>query len=488
MDLPVTTSTSSLLGSRYGKLLLTLLCAVAFLDFVDASIVNLALPDIRDDLDFTVQGLQWVPSAYLLTYGGFMLLGGRLADVLGRRRVLVSGTVLIGVSSLVGGLANDSGVLIGARLFQGLGAALMLPAALSLLTTSFEEGSDRNTALGVWGGVGGLASAVGVFLGGVLTEGPGWRWVFFVNPVACALVLPAVFVLIPRDRRPERRASFDVLGGLLVTGGMLLLVYALVQAPLRGWGDVRTVGLLAGAAVLLAAFVVNERRHHDPLLPLSILRIRGLAAANVTGLIAFAGMIAMFFFLTLYMQTVLGYSPIRTGAAYLPLCFGVGIAAGIASQLIARVGTRPIIVTGALVGSAGLYLLSRIPVDGSYVADLLPGLMVVSVGLGAVFVGVTTAANAGVPADRAGLAASLLNSSQQVGSALGLAIFSAVATSRTGDLLAAQASLASALTSGFQRALLTGSAFLLVAAVVALRTFNAHSDAPALADHDLDHR
>jgi EmrB/QacA subfamily drug resistance transporter len=481
------TSVHSSLSTRHGRLLLILLCAVAFLDFVDASIVNLALPDIRADLDFSVQGLQWVPSAYLLTYGGFMLLGGRLADLLGRRRVLVLGTVLIGVSSLVGGLATDSGVLVGARLAQGLGAALMLPAALSLLTTNFREGSDRNTALGVWGGVGGLASAVGVFLGGALTEGPGWRWVFFVNPVACALVLPAVFALIPRDRRPERQTSFDVLGGLMVTGGMLLLVYALVKAPLQGWGDARTIGLLVAAAVLLTAFVINEKRHHDPLLPLSILRVRGLAAANITGLIAFAGMIAMFFFLTLYMQTVLGYSPIQTGAAYLPLCFGVGIAAGLASQLVGRVGTRPIIVTGALVGSAGLYLLSRIPVDGSYVADLLPGLMVVSVGLGAVFVGVTTAANAGVRSDRAGLAASLLNACQQVGSALGLAIFSAVATSRTDDLLAARTSVPSALTSGFQRALLTGSVFLLAAAVVALRTFNAHSDASAIADHELDH-
>jgi EmrB/QacA subfamily drug resistance transporter len=466
----------SFLATRRGKLTLILLCAVAFLDFVDASIVNVALPNIRRDLHFSTQGLQWVPSGYLLTYGGFMLLGGRVADLLGRRRVLVAGTSLIGISSLVGGFAGSSGVLIGARLTQGLGAALMLPAALSILTTMFKEGTDRHTALGVWGGVGGLASAAGVFLGGVLTEGPGWRWVFFVNPVAAALVLPGVFRLIPGDRRRARLANFDIVGSILVTGGMLLLVFALVKAPDQGWGSGRTMGELAGAVVLLAAFLINEQRNRNPLLPLSIFRVKGLGAADVSGLIAFAGLIAMFFFLTLYMQNVLGYSPIETGAAYLPLCFGVGIAAGVSSQLLARVGTRPVIVVGALLASGGLYLLSRIPVDGAYLTDLFPGLMIVSIGLGAVFVGVTTAANAGVPADRAGLAAALLNASQQVGAALGLAIFSAIATSRTNHLLAGHTPMPGALTSGFHRALLAGSVFLLATALIALRTSNAHGE------------
>ncbi|WP_198287213.1 MFS transporter [Frankia sp. QA3] len=467
-----------LLATRRGQGLLALLCAVAFLDFVDASIVNVALPDIRRDLDFSAQGLQWVPSGYLLTYGGFMMLGGRVADLLGRRRVLLAGTVLIGLSSLVGGLAGDAGVLVAARLAQGLGAALMLPAALSILTTTFREGSDRHRALGVWGGVGGLASAVGVFLGGVLAEGPGWRWVFFVNPIAAALVIPAVIKLIPGDRRRARLADFDAVGGVLVTGGMLLLVFALVEAPDRGWGSGRTIGEIAGAGVLLTAFLINERMVRRPLLPLSIFRLRGLGAADVTGLTAFAGLIAMFFFLTLYLQNVLGYSPIRTGAAYLPLCAGVGIAAGICSQLLARVGTRPVIVVGALLAAGGLYYLSRIPVDGSYLTDLLPGLMIVSFGLGSVFVGVTTAANAGVPADQAGLAAALLNSSQQVGAALGLAIFSAIATARTDHLLAEHATPPAALTAGFQRALLTGCIFLLAAAVIGLRTANAHGEPP----------
>src|SRR5436309_13112927 len=254
------TSQTSFLATRRGKLTLALLAAVAFLDFVDASIVNIALPSIRRDLGFSEQGLQWVPSGYLLTYGGFMLLGGRAADLIGRRRSLVAGTVLIGVSSLIGGFAGSEGVLIGARLAQGLGAAMTLPAALSILTTTFEEGSDRNTALGVWGGVAGLASAVGVLLGGVLTEGPGWRWVMFVTPVACVLVLVPIFWLISGDRRRAQLANFDLRGAVLATGGMLLLVYALVKAPDVGWGSARTVVELIGALGLLAAFVINEQR------------------------------------------------------------------------------------------------------------------------------------------------------------------------------------------------------------------------------------
>src|SRR5205807_9257472 len=266
----------SFLATRRGKLTLALLAAVAFIDFVDASIVNVALPSIRRALDFSVQDLQWVPSAYLLTYGGFMLLGGRAADLLGRRRVLVAGIVVIGISSLIGGFAGSEGVLIGARLAQGLGAALTLPAALSILTTTFKEGSDRNTALGIWGGVGGLASAVGVLLGGLLTEGPGWRWVMFVNPIACVLVLGGVYRLIGADRARARVQNFDFLGAILATGGMLLLVYTLVKAPTVGWGTARTTGQLAGALVLLTGFVINERRTKNPLAPMSIFRINGL--------------------------------------------------------------------------------------------------------------------------------------------------------------------------------------------------------------------
>jgi EmrB/QacA subfamily drug resistance transporter len=471
------TGQPSFLATRRGKLTLALLCAVAFLDFIDASIVNIALPSIRHDLHFSVQGLQWVLSGYLLTYGGFMLLGGRAGDLLGRRRVLVAGTVLFGASSLTGGFAGSAGVLVGARLAQGLGAAMMLPAALSLLTTLFKEGSDRTKALGVWGGVAGLASAAGVFLGGVLTEGPGWRWVMFVNPPIALLLLGAIFWLITGERRRAPLANFDVLGAVLVTGGMLLLVYALVKAPDQGWSTGRTIGELAGAFALLAAFVVNELRTKNPLVPLSIFRVKGLAAADVTQLVALAGLLAMFFFLTLYMQNVLGYSPIQTGASYLPLTAGVAVSAGISSKLITRIGTRPVIVTGALIVAGGLYYLSRIPVHGSYLIDLFPGLMIVSFGLGAAFVAITVAANAGVPADKAGLAAALLNASQQVGGALGIAVLTAIATARTGHLLATGTPMPSALTAGFHRALLVGSIFVFATAIIALRTSNTRGEA-----------
>jgi EmrB/QacA subfamily drug resistance transporter len=474
---PLAAARPRVLATRRGKLVLALLCAVAFLDFIDATIVNVALPSIRRDLGVSLSTLVWVPSGYLLTYGGFMLLGGRAADLLGRRRILVTGTVVFALASLSGGLAGSEGVLIAARLAQGVGAAMMLPAALSLLTTTFSEGPDRNTALGAWGAVAGLASAIGALAGGALAEGPGWRWVLWVNLPVCALVLAATFRLVAGDRRRARRAEFDARGAVLATAGMLLLTYALVKAPDVGWGAARTLAELGGALALLAAFVVNERLARHPLLPLSIFRLRGLAAADVTQLVGVAGFIAMFFFVTLYMQTILDWSPLRTGVAYLPVCGGVIVTSGVTSQLIPRLGTRPVIVAGALVAAAGVFLLSGVPVDGSYAADLLPGLIVMSLGLGAVFVGVTTAANAGVPPSWAGLAAALLNASQQVGGALGLAVLSAIATSHTAHVLAAHTPPAEALTAGFQRALLVAGFVLVAAALVGLRATNTRGEA-----------
>jgi len=320
-----------------------------------------------------VQGLQWVPSAYLLTYGGFMLLGGHAADLLGRRRILVAGTLVIGVSSLVGGFAGSAGVLVGARLVQGLGAAMMLPAALSILTTTFKEGKDRHTAVGAWGAIGGLSAAAGVLLGGLLTAGPGWRWVMFVNPLACVLVLGGIFRLISGERRRARLHNFDLRGAVLATGGMLLLVYALVTAPTVGWGNAGTIGELAGALALLAAFVVNELRHRNPLAPLSIFRINGLGFSDLTQLTTFAGFLAIFFFLTLYMQNVLGYSPIQTGVAYLPLTFATVIAAGISSQLLSRIGTRPVIVAGSLLAAGGVYCSRGSPSTGPTSPTCSPG-------------------------------------------------------------------------------------------------------------------
>ncbi|MEC3957789.1 MFS transporter [Nocardia sp. CDC153] len=470
---------SSVLSTMRGKLILALLCSIGFLDFMDAVIVNVALPSIQHHLDFSEQGLQWVATGYLLTYGGFMLLGGRAADLTGRRRVLLIGVVVFALASLVGGFATTAPLLVGARLVQGAGAALMMPAALSLVTTTFEEGPDRHRALGVWGGMIGLASAAGVLLGGVLTDAFGWRSVLLINPIICVLLLVPIFRLLPDDRHRAPGASFDAPGAVLGTGGMLLLVYGVVEAPHAGWGSVSTIFRLAGAALLLIGFVVNEYRHPNPLMPLSIFRIRGLAAADATQLIAIAGFMSMFFFLSLYMQNVLGYSPLKTGVVYLPVTFGIGIGAGTATKLIPLVGTRPLIVGGSVVASIGVFLLSGLPVDGEYVSDLLPGMMVMSVGLGFVMVSVTNAANAGVPADKAGLAASLLNSSQQLGGALGLAVLTTVATSRTTHLLSVGTPPPDALASGFDRALLASGIAILVAAVIGLGTYNTRSnDAP----------
>ena len=468
-----------LLRSRIGVITLVLLCAVQFLDIADSAIVNVALPSIQHSLGFSQQGLQWVASGYILTYGGFLLLGGRLADVLGRRRMLLAGLAVFALASLTAGLAEQAGVLVAARLIQGIGAAFMAPAALSELTTSFRQGGDRNAALGVWGAISGMAAAAGVFLGGVLSSGPGWRWVFFVNPPICVLVA-AGSLLILTSRRTARSegAAFDALGAVLVTAGMLILVYSLVRAPIVGWASSQTISTLAGSGILIAAFIINEIRSRNPLVPFVILRIKGLVAADLTQLIAFCGFFSMFFYATLYMQEVLGYSPLKAGVAYLPITAGFAVAGGIASQLVTRVGTRPVVVTGCLIAAAGIYWVSRVPLHGSYLGDLLPGFVVMSLGAGSVFVSVTAAANAGVSGDKAGLAAGLLNSSQQVGSALGLAILSAVAISRTTALITSGASPVIASDAGYHLALLTGSILMAAAAVIAMRIGNTRQAAP----------
>ncbi len=473
------TGSRLVLRSRLGAITLVLLCAVQFLDIADTAIVNVALPSIQHSLDFPQQNLQWVASGYILTYGGFLLLGGRLGDLLGRRRVLLTGLAVFAASSLTAGLASSAGLLVAARLVQGIGAALMAPAALSELTTSFREGKDRNSALGVWGAISGMAAAAGVFLGGVISQGPGWRWVFFVNPPICVLVTAGALALLARDRaRGADAMAFDSQGAVLVTGGMLLLVYSLVRAPVAGWGSLQTVLTLLGSAMLLAAFAANEARSPHPLVPVAILRVKGLVAADITQLIAFTGFFSMFFYATLYMQETLHYSPLKAGAAYLPITAGFAVAGGLASQLVTRVGTRPVVVAGCLIAGAGIYYVSRVPLHGSYVSDLLPGFLVLSLGAGSVFVSVTAAANAGVPSDKAGLAAGLLNSSQQIGSALGLAILSAIAITRTSHLAAAHLSPAVAADAGYHQALLAGSILMAGAAVLALRIGNTRQAAP----------
>jgi EmrB/QacA subfamily drug resistance transporter len=471
----------SFLSTRRGRLVLGLLCAAGFLDFVDTTIVNVALPSIRHQLGFSVQSLQWIVSGYLLTYGGLLLLGGRAADLIGRRRLLLAGTTLFGTSSLAGGLATSAGMLVGVRFVQGIGAAMMTPAALSILTTTFTEERDRVKAIGMWSGTIPLASAVGVLLGGLLSQGPGWRWVFFVNVPLTAIVIVGALRILERDNKKVALANFDAVGAVLSTAGMLLLVYALVNAPEAGWGSARTIAELVSAGLLLTSFVVNEQRSHNPVVPLSIFRIPGIAAADATQVIAQAGFYSLFFFVTLYMQNVLHLTPIEAGAAYLPVTAAVGMSAGIATNLVARIGARPIIMAGTLLGAGGVYWLAHIPVHGSYGANILSGLVVMALGLGGVFVGVQTAANAGVPAHQAGLAAALITASSTLGGALGLAIFCALATNRTTHQLAAHASQAAALASGFRVALTACSVFLVAAAIIASRV---RSSAPVAAAPD----
>jgi EmrB/QacA subfamily drug resistance transporter len=487
----MTTSTTppqgSFLATGRGKLTLALLCAVTFLDVMDGAIVNVALPTIRTHLGFSVQNLQWVVSGYLITYGGFLLLGGRAGDLLGRRRLLIAGTALFAASSLACGLADNQGLLVGARLAQGFGAAMMSPAALSILTTTFQD-SDRHKALGVWAGISGMASAVGLLFGGVLTHDFGWRWVFFVSLPICALVLFAAFRILKPDTGRSVPGGFDAFGAVLVTASMLLLVFTLVKAPEQGWGASGTIGGLAASAVMMAAFAVNERRRAHPLVPMSIFRIKGLAAADATQVIAWAGFYSMFFFVTLYMQNVLGFSQLQAGLSYLPVSVGIGFGSTVATKIFVRTGTRPIIVSGALLAAGGILWLSRIPVDGSYLANLVAPLVIMGGGLGLLYAGVQTAANAGVPEDQAGLAAALITASFQLGSALGLAVFSGIATSRTSHLLAAHTPRPEALTAGFQRALLVSALCLVAAGVIALRASNTRGEPAGTAEPqgDLD--
>ena len=465
----------SFLATGRGKAILTLLCLVTFLDVMDGAIVNVALPTIRTQLGFSVPNLQWVISGYLITYGGFLLLGGRAGDLLGRRRLLIAGTLLFAASSLACGLADSQGLLVGGRLAQGFGAAMMTPAALSILTTTFQN-SDRHKALGVWAGISGMASMVGIVLGGVLTEDFGWRWVFFISLPIAAAVLFGTFRLLEADHGRSVPGGFDAVGAMLVTASMLVLIFTLVKAPDVGWGAGRTVGGLAGSAVLMAAFLVNEQRRTHPLVPLSIFRIKGLAAADATQMIAWAGFSSMFFFITLYMQNVLSFSQLQSGLSLVPVSLGIGFGSTAATKMFVRAGTRPIIVGGSLLSAGGIWWLSRIPVHGSYLGNLLGPLVAMGVGLGLLYAGVQTAANAGVPEQQAGLAAALITASFQLGSALGLAVFTGIATSRTSHLLAAHTPPPEALTAGFQRGLLISALCLVAAAAIALRAPNTRGE------------
>ena len=446
---------------------LALLCTVQFMVVLDIAIVNVALPSIQADLGFAPADLQWVISAYALFFGGFLLLGGRAADLLGRRRVFLVGIVVFTAASLVSGFAWSQEALIGARALQGLGAAIITPAALSILTTTFAEGSERNKALGAWGAVGAFGAVAGVLLGGILTDLLSWEWIFYIN----APVGIAAFVLAPlllEESRDTAAKSYDMLGAGLVTGGLVVLVYGITQANDYGWGSAETIGFFAAAVALLAAFVVREARTREPLMPLSIFRLRTLVGANIAGLILGTVLFAMFLMLTLYMQQVLGYSPLQTGVAYLAVAGTAIFWSALAAQLVTRVGVKPVLVIGMVFLAAGLAFFTQVSVDGSYLADLLPGFLMIAVGMGFSFVPISIAALAGVQPSEAGLASGLINTSQQIGGALGIAALSAIATSITTDGLATGDAPAVAMVDGFQAAFIAGAGVAVIGVLVAL--------------------
>jgi EmrB/QacA subfamily drug resistance transporter len=437
-------------------LALALLSAVQFMVVLDIAIVNVALPSIQVDLGFSESNLQWVISAYALVFGGFLLLGGRAADLLGRRRLFLAGIVVFSLSSLLAGLAWSQGSLIGARAFQGLGAAVITPAALSILSTTFVEGRERNIALGVWGAVGGIGAAAGVLMGGVLTSALSWSWIFFVNvPVGATALVLTPFLL--KESRDASVKSFDALGAVLVTAGLSSVVYAITQAGQDGWLAAKTVSFFAAGLLLLVGFVAWELRHREPLMRLGILRVKTVSGANVAGFILGTATFSLFLMLTLYMQQVLGYSPMKTGVAYLAVAGTAIFTSAIAAQLVTRIGVKPALLIGMTALTAGLVYFTQVSVHGSYLGDLLPGFLLIAVGLGFSFVPISIAALAGIEAAEAGLASGLINTSQQIGGALGIAALSTIATSRTSHAIAHGSSQASALVTGFHGAFVAGS-------------------------------
>jgi EmrB/QacA subfamily drug resistance transporter len=449
-------------------LALVLLAAAQFVVVLDASIVNVALPSIGRALDFSQENLPWVVNAYVLTFGGFLLLGGRTADLLGRRRVFMAGLLLVAVASLAAGFASTEGQLIAARAAQGLGAAIISPAALSIVTTIFSDGAERNKALGVWGAVAGAGGAAGVLLGGILTDGLGWEWVLWVNVPVSLVAFALAPRLIAESRASDQARAFDVAGAVTVTAGLSLLVYAVIDASASGWGSTKTLGLVALSLLLLALFVAIELRSRKPLVPFSIFRIRTLTGANVVGVLVGASLFSMFFFISLYMQQVLGYSAIHAGLSYLPLAVTISLAAGIASQLVTKVGYKLVLAVGLLFIVAGLLWFSRVSVGGGFTTDILGPSLLAAVGLGFSFVTTTIAAVSGVEENESGLASGLINTSQQVGGALGLAVLASLATSHTENLLDSGSGLKHALTEGFHLAFLGGAAIAALGFVLTL--------------------
>jgi EmrB/QacA subfamily drug resistance transporter len=446
---------------------LALLCVTQFVVVLDIAVVNVALPSIQADLGFSQENLQWVISAYALVFGGFLLLGGRLADILGRRSVFMVGLVVFSVGSLLCGLAWDEASLIGARALQGLGAATITPSALSILTTTFSEGRERNIALGAWGAVGGFGAAAGVLMGGILTDLLSWEWIFFVNvPVGIAAFALAPVLL--RESRDAHGQSHDIPGAVLVTSGLLLFVLGITQGRQWEWLSAKTIGVFALSALLLAAFALWEQRQREPLVPFSIFRLQTLTAANVAGFIMGTAMFSMFLMLTLYMQEVLGFSPLRTGLGYLAVAGTAVIWANVAAQVVNRIGVKPALIFGMSMLTAGLLYFTQVSVGGSYWADLFPGFLILGIAIPFSFVPITIAALAGTKPQEAGLASGLINTSQQIGGAVGIAILSTIAVSTTDDAVSGGTAVPTALTDGFVNAFWAGAAIAFAGVLVSI--------------------
>ena len=466
-------------------LALGFLCVAQFMVILDVSIVNVALPSIQRGLHFSEQNLLWVLNAYALMFGGFLMLGGRIADKLGRRRVFMTGVTLFTIASLFCGLATSTGWLITARAVQGLGAAILSPAALSILTVTFAEGPERNKALSIWGAIAGAGGAFGVLLGGILTQEVGWQWIFYVNvPIGALVVLGSTFAL-EHSLAQEERKGFDIPGAITLTAGLVLMVLGLVKSIDWGWTSVRTIGVLAAAVLLVAAFVVIERRTTFPLVPLSIFRNRSLAVSNLVSLALGASVFSMFYFLSLYMQQVLGYSALKTGIGYLAIAGAIIVAAGAAQALVAKVGVRAVMTTGMLLAAGGLIYFAQISPQGSYVGTLLPGFLLAGVGLGLAFVPVTIGAMSGVIGRESGVASGLITTTQEIGGALGVAVLSTIAISATSRFIAShaqgrQAALAG-LNHGFSVAFWFGALLAFVGAVVSFAAMPKVSVEPAAA-------
>jgi len=461
----------SLEQNRKRWLALAVIVAAQFMVVLDVAIVNVALPSIKTDLHFNQENLQWVITAYAILFGGALLLGGRLADLLGRRRLFVAGIVLFTVSSLLDGLAWSEGSLIAFRSLQGLGAALLSPAALSILTTTFEEGRERNLALGIWGAASGSGGAAGVLLGGALTSAFSWSWIFFINVPAGLIVLAVTPWLLRESRAELDHRHFDTAGAASITSGLMLLVYAMTRATQHGWGTLETIGLLAASAALIVGFVVIELRSKAPLLPMSIFRLRTLAASNISGLLLAAAVFSQFFLLTLYMQQVLHYSALKTGVAYVALTLSIIGFSAVSQALATRIGIRRVLPIGMLLSAAGLVLYAQLPVHGHYFWDLFPAFLLSGIGLALAFVPMSIGALTGVRQSEAGIASGLINTSQQIGGAIGVAAATTIATTFTTHYVHAHAGAnalgGGALTHGFQITFYVLAALAVVGAAVA---------------------